>query len=106
MPWDGVVERRLRFVLAAATGEEPISGLCEAFGISRKTGYKWINRYRAEGPGGLADRSSAPRRHGRATPEEVAEKIVLLRRARPMWGPRKIIAKLKKDHPQVVRGLA
>lgn len=102
MPWDGVVERRLRFVLAAETGEEPISGLCEAFGISRKTGYKWIDRYRAEGPAGLADRSSAPRRHGRATPEEVAEKIVLLRRARPMWGPRKIIAKLKKEHPQVV----
>lgn len=99
MPWDGVVERRLKFVLAAEAGEEPFSWLCEAAGISRKTGYKWRERYRAAGPAGLLDRPSAPRRHGRATAAEIAEKIVLLRQARPSWGPRKIVAKLAQDHP-------
>jgi putative transposase len=101
MPWDGVVERRLKFVLAAEAGEEPFSWLCEAEGISRKTGYKWRARYRAEGLAGLMARPSAPKRHGRATPEELAEKIVLLRQARPSWGPRKIIAKLGLEHPGV-----
>jgi len=101
MPWTGVVEQRLKLVLAAESGEEPMSWLCEAQAISRKTLYKWRKRYREEGVLGLLDRSSAPLRHGRATPETVAEKIVLLRLARPSWGPRKIIAKLELEHPQL-----
>jgi hypothetical protein len=44
MPWDRVVERRLKFVLAAEAGEEPFVALCEREGISRKTGYKWRGR--------------------------------------------------------------
>jgi transposase InsO family protein len=99
MPWDGVVERRLKFVLAAEAGEEPFRWLCAAVGISRTTGYKGRERYRAGGSAGLLDRPSAPRRHGRATAAEIAEKIVLLRQARPSWGPRKIVAKLAQDHP-------
>jgi transposase InsO family protein len=101
MPWDRVVEQRLKFVLAAEAESEPFSWLCERQGISRKTGYKWRARYREEGVAGLLDRSSAPKRHGRATPEEIAEKIILLRQARPSWGPRKIVAKLAQEHPDV-----
>jgi transposase InsO family protein len=101
MPWDRVVEQRLKFVLAAEAGEEPLSWLCEAHGISRKAAYKWLERYRREGPAGLVDRSRAPKRHGRATPEDLAEKIILLRQARPSWGPRKIIARLGLDHPDL-----
>lgn len=101
MPWDRVVERRLKLVLAAEADDEPFALLCEREGVSRKTGYKWRARYRAEGPGGLTDRSSAPRRHGRSTPDELAEKIILLRQARPSWGARKIVAKLEAQHPQV-----
>ena len=101
MPWDRVVEQRLKFVMAAEAGEEPFSWLCEVWGISRKTGYKWLERYRTEGLAGLLDRPSAPRHHGRATPEALVEKIVLLRRARPSWGPRKIIARLELDHPEL-----
>jgi putative transposase len=101
MPWDRVVEQRLKFVLAAEAGDEPVSWLCGAWGISRRTGYKWLERYRSEGPLGLLDRSSAPLRHGRATADDLVEKIVLLRRARPSWGPRKIVAKLRLEHPGV-----
>ncbi len=73
--------------------------LCEAYGISRRVGYKWLDRYEAEGPAGLEDRSHAPLRHGRATAPELAEKIIELRRARPHWGPRKIVARLEALHP-------
>ena len=75
--------------------------LCEAYGISRRSGYKWLERYAAEGPAGLSDRSKAPLRHGRATAAELVEKIVELRQARPSWGPRKLVAKLAARHPQL-----
>lgn len=58
-------------------------------------------RYAAEGPAGLADRSHAPLVHGLATPAALVEKIVDLRRARPSWGPRKIVAKLEQLHPHL-----
>lgn len=75
--------------------------LCAAYGISRRVGYKWLARYMAEGPAGLADRSHAPLRPGRATPPELVEKILELRRARPHWGPRKLVARLAALHPQL-----
>lgn len=75
--------------------------LCADAGISRRVGYKWLTRYAAEGPAGLLDRSHAPLRHGRQTPPELVEKIVELRRARPQWGPRKIVARLEALHPQL-----
>jgi transposase InsO family protein len=78
-----------------------VSWLCEAHGISRKTGYKWLERYRQDGLAGLADRSRAPHRAGRATPAILAEKIVELRRARPSWGPRKLVARLMALHPDL-----
>lgn len=75
--------------------------LCAAYGISRRVGYKWLARYAAEGPAGLADRSHAPLRPGRATAPELVEKILDLRRARPHWGPRKLVARLAALHPQL-----
>ncbi len=57
-----------------------------ALGITTRTGHKWHARYRQEGPAGLKDRSSRPRRMPRLTPEDRAELIVQLRRCR-MSGP-------------------
>jgi putative transposase len=101
MPWleTGAVDQRLRFVAECLAGEASMTELCEAYGISRRVGYKWLDRYEAEGPAGLEDRSHAPLRHGRATAPELAEKIIELRRARPHWGPRKIVARLEALHP-------
>jgi transposase InsO family protein len=73
--------------------------LCERYEISRKTGYKWLARYEAEGAAGLMKRSSAPRAHGRVTAEHLVEAIVGLRRERPTWGARKILGKLVMRHP-------
>jgi putative transposase len=103
MPWleSCAMDERLRFAAEWLSGDVSKTELCEAYGISRRVGYKWMARYAAEGPSGLAERSHAPLVHGRATSDELVEKIVDLRRARPTWGPRKIIAKLEQWHPNL-----
>jgi len=103
MPWrkSCAMDQRLGFITEHLSGELTMTELCEAYGVSRRVGYKWLARYASEGPVGLLDRSKAPRSHGRATAEALVEKIVDLRRARPSWGPRKIIAKLAARHPEL-----
>ena len=54
----GIMDERLRFIALWLEGEETMTELCEPFGISRKTGYKWLGRYRKFGPAGLV-RSAA-----------------------------------------------
>jgi len=58
MPWQGVtpVELRLEFNRAFATGRFSMTDLCEQYGISRKTAYKWIARFEQRGVEGLVDR--------------------------------------------------
>ena len=73
--------------------------LCERYEISRKTGYKWLERYALFGPAGLMERPRAPLVHGRATPEHIVDAIEGLRRKRPSWGPRKIMSKLEARQP-------
>jgi transposase InsO family protein len=75
--------------------------LCARFSISRKTGYEVLGRYREAGPAGLMPRSSAPHAHGRTTPEALSSAIIALRRERPSWGPRKIVARLAAIQPEV-----
>lgn len=103
MPWreSCAMDLRLKFVADRLRGEMTMTELCEAYGISRRVGYKWLGRYEREGPAGLADRSHAPLRHGRETPPELVEKLVELRRARPHWGPRKLVARLERLHPEL-----
>ncbi len=104
MPWRETcrMDEKLDFVLAWHRGDAPMTALCAAYGISRKTGYKWLGRYREGGEAGLAERSRAPRRHGRAMAPEVAAAIVALRREYPHWGPRKLRAVLMREDPGVV----
>jgi len=63
-----------------------VATAAEAQGISRATGHKWIRRYRLEGPAGLVDRSSRPRRSPHATPAHEVQRIVAARQAW-RWGP-------------------
>ena len=58
MPWKETcpMDERLQFVSACVAGEETMACLCRQFGISRKTGYKWLRRYESDGAAGLADR--------------------------------------------------
>jgi transposase-like protein len=53
------MDERLRLAAAAREKKEPFAELCRRYGISRKTGYKLVQRYEVEGPGAVADRTRA-----------------------------------------------
>ncbi len=91
MPWKecSVMDERLRFVARVLEGE-PMTDVCRAFGISRKTGYKLFARYKADGTVALADRSRRPVRYANQLPEQIEGLIVRSKREKPHWGARKI----------------
>ncbi len=81
-------------------GEETVTALCRRFGISRKTGYKRINRCKVWGYAGLGDRSRAPHSHPQATSAKVARQLIAAKRAHPTWGPKKVVAWLRATRPE------
>jgi transposase InsO family protein len=83
-----VQDERARFVLEADAEEVALAELCREYGISRKTGYKWIARFQSEGVAGLADRSRAPHTQPQAVSEQIEQQIVELRTQHPRWGER------------------
>ncbi len=98
MPWQEVSTMNLRteFVALAQREECIFSKLCNSFGISRKTGYKWLNRFDEFGAEGLSDRSRRPHSSPFQSPESVEVAIVDLRKAHPAWGGRKLKSRLEK----------
>ena len=95
------MDERVKFVAAMLEAEESFLELCERFGISRKQGYKWKERYELGGVEALADRSRAPHSHPHAVSADVAELVVAARRKHPTWGPRKLLVLLGRHHPRV-----
>ena len=79
------MDERVKFIARVRDGER-MSGLCEEFSISRKTGYKILERYRDCGVEGLTDRSRPPYRHANQLPIQIETLIVRLRREKPAWG--------------------
>lgn len=92
MPWQEVktVSLRTDFVLLAQSGGLPFSELCRRFQISRKTGYKWLWRYKREGQAGLEDRGRTPHRQPARTRAEMEAVILGCRERYPYWGGRKL----------------
>jgi len=84
------MDERRRFVEAAYRSEIPMTELCELFGISRKTGYKWLDRFDAKGREGLLDRSRAPKNRPWVTDPQLEKELVRFRKAHPRWGARKV----------------
>lgn len=93
------VDQRMRFMMAIEEQEEAFAAACRRFRVSRKTGYKWLGRYRTAGLSGLADRSRAPLNHAGALTSEIAEGCLAARRAHLTWGPVKVRAWLKRNAP-------
>jgi len=87
------MEQRKQFIIAASAEDANISGLCREFGISRKTGHKWINRAEQGLP--LCDQSRRPHRQPSKTADEVEQKIIQMRLAHPAWGGKTIRAALE-----------
>jgi transposase InsO family protein len=92
MPWkvQSLMSARNEFVSLARSGDSNVAELCRRLGISRKTGYKWINRYRNLGQSGLSERSRRPESSPGATPPEIQEAIFEIRKLHSSWGGRKI----------------
>lgn len=92
MPWreSSFMSERLEFVKACLDRSERIVVICDRFGISEKTGQKWLKRFRDEGTGGLGDRSHARLSQSHRMSEEVAERIVALRKKYPLYGAEKL----------------
>jgi len=97
MPWDERDRMSLRqeLVHLVATQKVSMTELCQRFQISRKTGYKWLKRFRAEGDAGLADRSRRPHRVQLHVPEPTQQYLLAERRQHPAWGARKLRQRAK-----------
>jgi putative transposase len=102
MPWQGIcpMELRMKFLNAMLAEEDSRTVLCEEYRVSRKTGYKWLTRFRAQGPAGLSERSRAPHVVPWAISQAQTEAITALRRQHPSWGPKKLRAKLLARAPE------
>jgi putative transposase len=95
------VDERMRFVMALEGQEETFAAVCRRFGVSRKSGYKWLARYQAEGVAGLVEHSRAPLNHPQAVSAAIAERCLAVRREHPSWGPVKVRAWLERRVPGI-----
>lgn len=97
MPWReaSAVSLRREFVELASREGANLRALCRRFGISPSTGYKWMERYAAGGPGELGDRSRRPATSPGRTEPDVEARIVALRDEHPAWGGRKLRRRLQ-----------
>lgn len=94
------MNERIKFIARYLEAEDSFTELCSRFGISRKTGYKWVERYEDEGAEGLEDRRrGAHSPHPNATSPEVVAAIVKARKKHPRWGPKKLLVVLRRRHP-------
>ena len=100
MPWRQatVVDQREEFVRLAGAPSANVSELCRRFGVSRKTGYKWLARWKAQGEAGLRDQSCRPRSSPLKTAPDVEQQVLRVRARHPAWGARKIAHVLQRDH--------
>src|SRR3954468_16405088 len=102
VPWkeESLVEQRQRFVADYLRRSASVVELCERYGVSRKTGYKWIGRFLSEGEAGLEHRRSRPLTSPKRAAKEIVEAIVEARRRHPTWGSKKLLRILSKGEPE------
>jgi putative transposase len=101
MPWQEVtpVEQRLDFIRDYETELFTMTELAAQYGISRKTGYKWVERYEAEGALGVRDRSRRPHESPQATAPHLVEALIAVRHRHPRWGAKKLLAVAARRDP-------
>lgn len=101
MPWRETcpMDQRQKFISDWLRAEWSVSELCASYGISRKTGYKWLGRYHEGGLSDLVDQPRGPHLHPNATKADVEARILELRHHHPFWGPRKLKKRLERLEP-------
>lgn len=95
------MSQRREFIRLYLQRQHPVATLCTGFGVSEKTGYKWIARFYESGSPGLADRSHAPRQPAHRVVSAIADEILAFRVKHPTWGPRKLRRRLQELRPEV-----
>ncbi len=93
------MDQKRLFILDYHRGAFSLTKLAARYGISRPTAYKWIDRFRADGYPGLAERSRRPTTSPRAIPPDQVADILELRRRHPYWGAKKLLTILTQRHP-------
>jgi putative transposase len=101
MPWSetSTMDQKTQFIADYLREVLSVTELCELYGISRKTGYKWIDRYIHNGPAGLEEYSRRPHQTPNQTAPEIIEALLEIRRRHPTWGAKKLLPILHKRHP-------
>jgi transposase InsO family protein len=92
------MDQKTKFIADHLRGTFSMTELCTSYGISRKTGYKWIDRYLHEGPAGLEDQSRKPYRAPNATSLHIVEALLEVRGRHPSWGAGKLLAFIARRH--------
>jgi len=92
------MEQRVEFVALVAGDHVTMAEACRRFSVSRKTGYKWLERYEAGGFEGLKEQSRAPKTHPQAISSAMAKQLLEARRSHPHWGARTIVRWLARRH--------
>src|SRR5260221_10965682 len=101
MPWPETspMEDRMDLVREYASGLFTMTDLAAQYGVSRKTGYKWVDRHAGEGLAGLADRSRRPHASPQATDSMQLNTLIRLRRRHPHWGAKKFLVVVARQTP-------
>lgn len=102
MPWKEsvIMDEKMKFVGRLLQGDK-MAELCREFDISRKTGYKFWNRYKDIGLHGLTDRARRPIRYANQLPTQIQNEILRIKQDKPSWGAPKIQERLRRKYPEV-----
>jgi len=93
------MEERVKFIMDVLDDTYSTTELCSYYRISRKTGYKWLDRYRQGGIEALRNHSRAPHSHPHEISCQVKESILAIKKRFPKWGAPKIRTRLERIHP-------
>ena len=101
MPWKEVtvVEERLKFVLRTFKSNENFTEQCRRFGISTKTGYKWLKRFEEGGVAGLKDRPTIAKEVRNKTDDKTQRRIIRLKKRYKSWGAKKYTRCISENTP-------
>ena len=101
MPWkeSSPMDQKTQFIADYLRDTLSVCELCDLYGISRKTAYKWIDRYLRQGPSGLHDRSRKPSNSPNQIAEPIVAALLQARTRHPTWGAKKLLPLLAKRFP-------
>lgn len=92
------MEQKEEFIKLAQHGASSFSELCKRFDLSRKTGYKWLQRYKESGQEGLLEQSKRPHKSPFKTGDKLEQEVIELRRENPEWGAKKLYILLQQKY--------